>query len=723
MITKIVIHGTCTFTNQSTLETTKKINLIYGLNGSGKSTVCRLLRDAGGQEFEKCSIEGNEGTKVLVFNDAFIREQFYEADAIRGIFSLSKQNKEAERRIASANATKSEGLELKDGIAATYKEARTRLESERAEIVDGIFGIKRSHAGGDRLLEFCLEGVMGNKEKLADRLSGTSKPATEPSYTAKDLQEETRRLRASQGKPPEQAVREIHAAEFSGEDSPLLQTAIVGTQNSTFARAINELGNSDWVRQGFDSYLNKSNPIPLACPFCQEATITQQILGYLGQYFDKAYENQLADLRELHRSYKSAREAVPPIVEYQASMFYSDSLGALYAQLESTLQKNQAALDRKLESPSTVLGLEKTCDLISAINASISSVNRQVDAHNAKLRDATSALDDIKRRFWELMRWQYDASIVLLQSTNHKLVELDRSYATDIQQVDEKVKACDAEIVQAQKDVINTDEAILKINAELVKMGIADFTIAKHERSDHLYELKRESGRTGDFKTLSEGEKMVIALLYFCELCMGRQDPEEAPQKRIVVLDDPISSLSHIFVFNVGRLVWNHFFRNNGIDQIFVFTHSLYFFYELTEIDKERRAASQSLFRIVKNANGSQISPMSYEEIQNDYHSYWQIINDRSAHAALIANCMRNILEYFFGFVEKTSFNNVFQKPVLQAPHLQAFSRYMNRESHSFGQNVFDLKEFDYEIFRDGLKQVFEQCGYLEHYKKMARIE
>ncbi len=216
---------------------------------------------------------------------------------------------------------------------------------------------------------------------------------------------------------------------------------------------------------------------------------------------------------------------------------------------------------------------------------------------------------------------------------------------------------------------------------------------------------------------------MIIALLYFCELCEGNESPDEQPKDRIVVLDDPISSMSHIFVFNVGRLLMSRFFREEKIKQVFVFTHSLYFFYELTDINKERRQATQALFRVSKSATGSMVTSMKYEEIQNDYQSYWQVVNDVGTAPALVANCMRNIVEYFFGFVEKKDFNNVFQKPELSSNKLQAFNRYMNRESHSFGQNVFDLKEFNYQDFHEGLRLIFEACGYGEHYKQMAKIK
>jgi len=150
-------------------------------------------------------------------------------------------------------------------------------------------------------------------------------------------------------------------------------------------------------------------------------------------------------------------------------------------------------------------------------------------------------------------------------------------------------------------------------------------------------------------------------------------------------------------------------------------THSLYFFYELTDTNHERREKTQKLFRISKPSSGSAIQEMKYEEIQNDYQAYWSVVNDPSQPHALIANCMRNIVEYFFNFVRKKDLNNVFQMPELQDVKYQAFCRYINRESHSVGQNIIDMKEFNYETFKEGLKLVFEKTEYLDHFKAMSK--
>ena len=119
---------------------------------------------------------------------------------------------------------------------------------------------------------------------------------------------------------------------------------------------------------------------------------------------------------------------------------------------------------------------------------------------------------------------------------------------------------------------------------------------------------------------------------------------------------------------------------------------------------------------------GSKIQNMHYEHIQSDYQAYWMAIRDPETSPALIANCMRNIIEYFFNFVEKKDLNNVFSSAKFQQLKYQAL-RYINRESHSLGQNIYDFKEFDYTIFHEALKMVFEESGYSEHYKKMMKLK
>jgi len=365
--------------------------------------------------------------------------------------------------------------------------------------------------------------------------------------------------------------------------------------------------------------------------------------------------------------------------------------------------------------------LEKTDAVVNEINAIVNKINVEIQKYNEKIDHKMAALNDIKDRFWKLMRYEYNA-VINLYLTDEKM------YKQSVDNLKKELKGNQIAIDQQQKIITenrkktnNIDEAVDSIRQGLIDIGISDFTIEKVSDEDALYHLKREMGGSNVFKTLSEGERMVISFLYFIELCKGETKADASSTRKIIVIDDPISSMSHIYIFNIGRLIHNEFLRNSRYEQIFVLTHSLYFFYELTCINHEDRKKLQKLFRLSKNSDGSYFMEMKYEEIQNDYQAYWRIIKDKEQHPALIANCMRNIIEYFFNFVEKQDFPQVFQRPELQETRFAAFNRYMNRESHSKGQNIFDIKEFDYDSFRDAFRLVFEKEGYSAHYQKMMK--
>lgn len=720
MLTKIQINSVATFKSQTTLETDKKINLIYGLNGSGKSTICRLLRNPDKAEYAQCQVIGSPGSKIYVFNEDFIRENFYESSLIKGIFSLSKQNKDAEQAIALANSQRTTLLAEKEAIERKKLEKSEQIQKEIGSIHEKTFAIKRNHSGGDRVLEFCLEGVMGKKEKLFEQLFGTKKTSEKPDYSVRQLQDEARLLTGENSTRDETLLPTFMMTAHSVETDPIFGKAVVGVHNSNFGDFINRLQSSDWVRSGI-TYLDLEAKKPSDCPFCQQPTIDDHFVSEMQTYFDKTYDEQIEKLKEIELQYEAAIASLPQNSELQTSQFYELEIGAKCRHLAATLRQNILLIQKKRGTPSLPVTLQSTKIIVEELNALIASINLKIADHKKKIANKGAAKDEIKNRFWQLMRWEYDQSISFYESLQSQLKTVNDDYSTELSKVNTSLLEIGASISEAQKATVNIDVAIKNINFELVNLGILDFQIKKH--NDHLYQLERTGGGTNSFQSLSEGEKMIIALLYFCELCEGKESADEQPKDRIVVLDDPISSMSHIFVFNVGRLLMSRFFKEDKIKQVFVFTHSLYFFYELTDIKKERRQETQALFRVSKSTLGSAVNAMKYEEIQNDYQSYWQLVNDVGTPPALFANCMRNIVEYFFGFVEKKDFNNVFQKPELSSNKLQAFNRYMNRESHSFGQNVFDLKEFNYQDFHEGLRLVFDKCGYGEHYKQMAKIK
>ena len=64
-----------------------------------------------------------------------------------------------------------------------------------------------------------------------------------------------------------------------------------------------------------------------------------------------------------------------------------------------------------------------------------------------------------------------------------------------------------------------------------------------------------------------------------------------------------------------------------------------------------------------KNTESSYFEYMKYEDIQNDYQAYWHIIKDKEQAPALIANCMRNVMEYFSTLWKSRTLLKYFKDP------------------------------------------------------------
>jgi wobble nucleotide-excising tRNase len=695
---------------------------VYGLNGTGKSTISNYLYDRDGSEFDKCSVDVGADEDILVYNQRFIKDHFYEADSLKGIFSLSKENKEVEEKIKAGEA------EL-GGLLITEESEKNAIGKEEQRIGDLKNGscettweIRKKYTGGDRVLEFCLENLKGKKETLFNYLADIPMPENKPSKSIETIKKDVEAIQGDSAQP----YTLLPTMEFGGEGietHKVYSEIVVGSLDSPVSSLIEKLNNSDWVRQGLNYITKVEAGEILECPFCQKKTITSDFSLEISNYFDESFNDSISLISNHLSIYKNSASNLLNLDVYKDNPFAKDRSSDLtqkHRALEKSLTRNLETIKKKVSTPSLALSLTNTVIDLQNFNNLISEINSDISAHNIRLGNVATEIAKLKSEFWDVMRWDYDQTISpwLKEKDESDGIFLEAKVRKENIEIDIKEKRNN--ISAFQKSTVNIDAAIISINNGLVNLGITDFSIKKHH--DHLYKIVRTETEAAEFLSLSEGEKMIISFLYFCELCRGKRSATETKKKRIAIIDDPISSLSHIFVFNIGQMLKAEFFRSDSFEQIFVLTHSLYFFYELTDTNHERRKKTQNLFRLTKNDQGSSISSMKYEEIQNDYHSYWLIVTDPSQSPALIANCMRNIIEYFFNFVQKADFSNVIQMPELQDNRHQAFCRYINRESHSLGQNIFDYKEFNYDDFRDGLRLVFEASGYPEHYKKMTQI-
>ena len=734
MITKITIHKVASYKAVVALETDKKINLIYGLNGSGKTIISNYLQNPESNEFHACRIEGlnQEGQKILVYNQKFIDENFYTRKLQKGIFTLGKESKEAIEKIDKAKDER-ENLWKKlddpsNGLDTQLKKKKAEKEANYDTASKETWNIKTEYTGGDRIFDkagFLFK--LKTQKNLFEHIIAI--PLQETDREIEEIKKELQELGEGGTERDEISLLEINQISEIEQDN-ILQEEIIGSQNSTVANLILQLGNVDWVKQGLEYFPQESSR---TCPFCQQDTLTPKLQAEIKNYFDQTYQEKTEKIQSIKNSYGSTKDSF--FLEHVKKDFFDenekDKITSLFDELVNILQNNLRKIDDKIRNPSQPVTLEQTDKKILEINKFIADRNQDIDRFNSKVKNYDQTIKDLKTEFWQILRKRYDPTISSYKDSFKKLEKEQQQIECNRNKIKLSIGQQDQIISEQQQNTTNITETIKTINQQLYDIGMQDITIVKNDVN--TYRIQRSNDNQENvFKTLSEGEKTMISFLYFVELCKGLESSDDA-KKKIIVIDDPISSLSHIYVFNVAQIIKQLFFKpliappNSDYLQCFILTHNLYFFHEICRNKEHKKHKKhKELFRVSKNQNGSSILvKMESEEIKNDYESYWSVVrNANGHHKATVANSMRNIIENFCAFLYKEDhYTKIFDGPKFQDSKFQAFIRYMNRESHSDRENISDFKEFDLSVFLEAFAEFFRLLDHEKHYQKHMKSE
>lgn len=728
MIESITLRSVASYSSETdtVIDTKKQIILIYGQNGTGKSTIGNYLQTPEQSEYISCSVQySGEPPEVLVYNQRFIEKNFYETNQ-PGIFTLSEGNKEAELEIAKSEKEIYE-LNLKQELLIEEgKKLSANKEQEILALKDKVWEGKSKY---DRtVLDFCLDGYKHSKDRFLDQVR-SAQLVQHNHVTHEHLIKEASELKEQQETElPD--VTQVAFTESSIENDPIFQEAIVGSKDSYLSQLIQKLGNADWVKNGRE-YLTIQKD---SCPFCQQQ-LPSSFEDAITALFDKAYENKISLLKSLLSRYQAAINNLENKLQSpNFQMEYvtgNDAFNLSKFKLLENLKLNIASIQTKISLPSAPVSLINTNDDISTLNACISEVSNNIKAFNDRIRNKKQHLAKIKNDFWSMLKNSYSSVISV---TDAKVAQLEDELTKKRNELI-KIRSSIADqkklIVENRAKITNIDLSIANINSAIDNLGLHGFRIEKAEQDSNYYKLTREGNSKHVYKTLSEGEKTLITFLYFVECCKGTTD-KGAPaigSNRVILIDDPVSSLSHNYVYDIASLI-QHKIIEAGYRQVFVLTHSLFFFHELIKLktycqDKTLKK-NYRFFRTTKNSV-SLIKEMQESEVLNDYQSYWETLKDCLAGkvaGTVMPNMMRNILEYYFNFThQEASLNAALMKLEKEEGEFKALFRYINRQSHSDGINIHDYGVINPELYMEKFHLIFKETGFEKHYQKMMGLE
>ena len=703
----------------------KKINIAYGYNGSGKSTISNFLQNSSYGKYKQCSfVSKNSNSNILVYNTKFVEDNFFESKQ-PGIFTLSSENKEAELNIAYAEElllklSEKERLVTEEGLLLKSQKDKLYLD-----IKDKTWEVKSTYE--KTVLAYCLEGFKGDKERLYAQIvsvAADDHPESIEELTARA--DELLNQKDSEKTKPQRLTFPPEGL----ETNCIFQEAIVGSKNSYLSRLIESVGNIDWVGLG-RSYIESSDG---NCPFCQQV-LPSNFTSELKDLFDATYEEKKKEIESALTSYDGWIEEIQGI--FQSAPFgddyFKDEDEFLQRKNELLviLEENKRLIERKVKSPSDILELSESGGVIKSLNDSIESVAKKIELYNDRVKNKKSELGKIKAKFWAHVKNKYSGAIRTYDNLSKVLEEKSQAKRGELIEI-RKNKSTQNEIIsENRKNITNIDLSVQKINNDIAWIGLKGFRIEKENDGSSFYRIVRDGMTDAVYKSLSEGEKTLITFLYFLESCRGSidQGSPATPTDRIIVIDDPISSLSHNYVYEIASLI-QHRIIESGFEQVIVLTHSLFFYHELVKLkyyikDKALKK-DYAFFRVVKD-EFSRIEQIEESSIQNDYQSYWLAIKDAMAgrgSAIVLPNMMRNILEYYFNFIhKKASLEDALTKLGEEDIEFKPLFRFINRESHSDAINITDFGIIDPVRYVEKFKQVFVETNFLAHYCHMMGEE
>lgn len=756
MIDSITLKNIASYDSINGVELSdlKKLNFFFGFNGSGKSTLAKYIYNLSlpdtekSTEFSNCSQVGydSENEQILVFDENFTEINFNRNSSLKGVFSLNEQNdtidaqiKDKEDLIVELKKEKDKKTNLKQSIDTDKnKQKRNLLEfcwnqrntfSTFTKISLAYPGSKPNHF---RKLEQELQSPLGSILSV-EQLSAEYNLLYE-----KEIIEVKNSVNAL-------LYREIRQKEL--ELQVLLEEIIVGNEDIDISGLIKKLNSRSWVETGI-GFIEQSGEI---CPFCQQKTITEELKKQFNELFDETYKKKIEQLGLLLNQYKEITSSfIDSILAIQRNFNHNNIISDIYVKLQELFDSNVAIIESKISNANE----KKYIKSLATLKPELSSIISVIKENNTTF----SELDDKRKIFvaniWKFMASSCNERINAFKEREVKYQRINSLADELIAKYDGKVINSKAIIESLRGQTINTKEAVDNINLILRNSGFESFEIAEQDTVNNIsqYYLKRPNTTDANpiFKSLSEGEKSFIAFLYFYQLCVGTDDIQaNSSKKKIIVIDDPVSSLDSQALFVVSSLIHQLIlrkgdnskpnrksFKNENISQVFILTHNIYFYKEVS-FDKRPMCTDYWHYKVSKVNNKTKINGQYNKTVFDDYSMLWQTTKEIKANLPedsslniVIANTLRRIIESYVNFIGlgKDSWSSILDSNQDSPDYYLkcAFISAINDESHKISalDSIYyqKLSNEQPEILFNVFREIFKEIG-KEHYEMLMEEE
>ncbi|EAH6677031.1 RloC protein [Campylobacter coli] len=608
------------FTWDNGLEEFKTINIFYGRNYSGKTTLSRIARSFELKKHNEDFLDGNFKIKledgsfltqndvinsnldIRVYNSDFVKENlnylYDKKGNIKGFKSIGVEQKDIKESIEKRKEIlKTRNEKLKDIQANRENISKTqqaKIKTLNEKLIDKAKLVKSEPNLIKQGSNYDKRNLENDLIEIKDNINAYILNNEEQNQLIKILEDKEKQNIIFKNTFNKDNFQGIFTYSLK-----ILEKEVIIKENLT-----SEL--RKWLEEGLE--FHKEHSFTQQCKFCNNPLTLERIAWIENNIKDDSgekeqIEKELKDLLDNFESYKLESKKLLLGIEYEN--FYSnykdifiglkEQLGANIANYNKELLKIEEKIKEKQKDVFTPIKLENTNDFsdeIFLILNKIENLCKENDEYTNKLSTNQDEARE-KLRLNEVAKFAKDSDCFAIQDEIQNLKQnintLEKSIATQ----NNKIDLLESRIEKYKEKLSNLETSTSNINKYLKSYfghNMLELKVKKDDKGqlNGEFEILRNGKQA---KNLSEGECSLIA---FCYFVASLKDANTKDKNPIIWIDDPISSLDNNHIFFIFSLIENEIIKKDSFEQFFISTHNLDFLKYIKRLKKSKSKQSKN---------------------------------------------------------------------------------------------------------------------------------
>ena len=658
-----------------------KLNILYGRNYSGKTTLSRIVRALetrtlpdkyANPQFEVVLSDGTQISQasiasstigIRVFNEDFVKtnlrflidsESEIMPFAILGADNekIEKTIYELEIEIGSDTTGQETGFHKLLLIDKTTKWKAERAYSVACETLERKLKAKATNNPS---------GIKYNADRYGDQNYNIAKLRKDidtintQGYTNLTHQQKTEheKMIKEEMKPPIPKIQipNLQLKAFCDEAVELLSREI-GSSNK-IAELLRDAALNKWVEEGKTLHEGKN-----VCAFCGNS-IDGKRWKEINAHFDEESEKLKSEIDALLLKVKSEKEQIQRPMNIDKSVFfvqYHAKIDAFVSAYENFVFEYCTSLDSIVKQLQARKEQITVSVIFAAPKSNVDSLRKQFeDFEKTRLESEafSSKLGKAKESAQKALRLQevadfcdtirYASEISTLSSLKTEAVAAD----TALRKTESLLLSKLQKVQSLKRELNDEEEGAKRVNEYLNNYFGHNFVKLQAEEVNEGDKRIRFRIMRGDDPAynLSQGECSLIA---FCYFMAKLKDIDTVDKKPIIWIDDPISSLDNNHVFFTYSLLRTEIIEQKKYEQLFISTHNLDFLKYLKRLTGKDKDKNMNYF-VVQRYDMSSVIKQMPKYLQN-YVTEFNYLFHEIYKCSIIKSIDDNNYTHFYNF-------------------------------------------------------------------------